>query len=423
MEKRCALIGGNLTYSYSKVIHEMFAPYAYDLLAIPGEALAETLRDERYLGFNVTIPYKRAVLPLLDAIAPEARRIGAVNTVVRDGHRLVGYNTDYFGFRALARRTGVCFEGRRVLVLGSGGTSDTVRAVALDEGARSVETVSRTGPLNYENLYEHPAEILVNTTPAGMFPDNTRLLVDVGRIDALEGVLDVVYNPLRTRLVLSARGEGLRAAGGLFMLVMQAVAACERFTGTQVRAGVGEETFRTLRAQTENIVLVGMPGCGKTSVAQELARRTGRAWIDLDTEIERAAGRTIPEIFERFGEADFRRRESEAVEAAGMRAGVVIACGGGVVKTPGNLPALRQNGRIYWIQRERALLPTQGRPLSAGPDALKRLEREREPLYRMFSDAQVENSGTICDCAERILEDFYAAVGAERAKSEPAGRA
>ena len=408
MEERVyGLLGRKLGHSWSVPIHAALGNGAYRLLELEPEDLAPFLRRDDIGGLNVTIPYKRDVMPLCDAIDPAAEAIGSVNTLVRrpDG-ALVGYNTDIDGFRYMARRAGISLAGKKVVILGSGGASLTAQAAARQEGAAEIAVISRSGPDNYGNLSRHAGgEILVNTTPVGMYPGNGASPVDLAAFPALEGVLDVIYNPRRTALLLQAEERGIPCSDGLPMLVAQAVAAEERFFDRTIPASENERILAQLRREMTNVVLIGMPGSGKTTVGAALARLTGREAVDLDQMIEAAAGCSIPEIFAREGEAGFRAREAAAAAEAGKRTGVILLTGGGIVKTAANYDALHQNGRIYQLVRDLSLLPTEGRPLSQGAD-LAAMWRERAPLYRRFRDAEIDNSGTVEDTAAAIWRDF-----------------
>ncbi|MBP3485983.1 MAG: shikimate kinase, partial [Oscillospiraceae bacterium] len=358
-------------------------------------------------GLNVTIPYKRDVMPLCDVIDEAAQAIGSVNTIVRqaDG-RLHAYNTDAAGFCYMARRAGIDFAGKKAVVLGSGGASLTARAMARKLGAREVAVISRSGADNYGNLERHAdADIVVNTTPVGMYPGNGEAAVDLIRFPRCSGVLDLIYNPRRTALLLQAESLGIPCSDGLPMLVAQATAAEEHFFGKAIPDSENERILAMLRRDTQNIVLIGMPGCGKTTVGEALARLTGREAIDIDRRIVERAGCTIPDIFAKDGEGVFRALEREETAAAGKLSGKILLTGGGVVKDQRNYAPLRQNGRIYQLQRELTVLATDGRPLSAGAD-LAEMYVQREPLYARFRDAAIDNNGTVEDTAAAIWRDF-----------------
>lgn len=406
---RFGLLGARLGHSYSPLIHSLLGDYDYRLFEKEEEELAEFLSLPDLGGLNVTIPYKRKVLAWCDALSPAARAIGCVNTLIfgqggdRTGGKpyVYGHNTDYDGFVYLARRAGVDFTGKKTLILGSGGTSLTAAYAAGRLGASRVIRISRQGPDNYENLDRHrDAEIIVNTTPVGMYPQNGGQLVEPADFPRLRGVLDVIYNPLRSRLVLEAREQGIAAEGGLAMLAAQAVAASRLFTGLSAAKESTEEVLEKLRAQVENIVLIGMPGCGKTCIGQAVAKASGRPFLDTDKLVEAAAGREIPRIFAEEGEAGFRAREREAVARAGKERNAVIATGGGAVLTPENRRALAQNGRIYFLERELDLLATAGRPLSKD---LPELYRRRLPVYQAAADLTIINDRLPEDTVSDIL--------------------
>ncbi len=408
------LIGSKLGHSYSKIIHERLCGYHYELHPLPTEAEARAFLEARpFRAINVTIPYKRLVMEYCDQIDPRAAAIGAVNTVLNRNGKLYGYNTDYMGFAWLCSSRGVKFEGRTVLILGTGGTHNTAAAVARDAGAARVLTVSRhpdpdKGELSYEEAVRSGAHIVINTTPAGMYPDVGVCPLDVAAMTGLEAVVDVVYNPARTELLLRAEEAGVPVtACGLEMLVAQAVYAAEYFLDTPFadRAGEIRRGSADLRAEILNISLVGMPSCGKTTLGRALARELGRTFVDLDEEIVRAAGCSIPEIFEAQGEEGFRALEAAQAARFGKESGLLISCGGGAVKRAENVRALRQNGVILFIDRPLdALTVGGGRPLSSSHEALRAMEAQRRPLYEKAADAIIPNDGTLDQAVSRALE-------------------
>ena len=407
------LIGSKLGHSCSKIIHERLCGYKYELHPLPTEAEARAFLEARpFRAINVTIPYKRLVMEYCDQIDPRAAAIGAVNTVVHRDGKLYGYNTDYMGFAWLCSSRGVEFQGRTVLILGTGGTHNTAAAVARDQGAARVLTVSRhpdpaKGELSYEEAVRSGAQIVINTTPAGMYPDVGVCPLDVAAMTGLEAVVDVVYNPARTELLLRAEEAGVPVtACGLEMLVAQAVYAAEYFLDTPFadRAGEIRRGSADLRAEILNISLVGMPSCGKTTLGRALARKLGRTFVDLDEEIVRAAGCSIPEIFEAQGEEGFRALEAAQAARFGKESRLLISCGGGAVKRAENVRALRQNGVILFIDRPlEALTVGGGRPLSSSPEALRAMEAQRRPLYEAAADAVVRNDGTVEQAVSRAL--------------------
>ena len=406
------LIGAKLGHSYSKIIHEQLAGYQYELIPLPTEAEARAFMEKRaFTAINVTIPYKQLVIPYCDVIDPKAKEIGAVNTIVNRDGKLYGYNTDYTGFAYLARVHDVDFAGKTVLILGTGGTHSTVEAVCRDGGAQTILTASRTGKygaLTYnEAMRRQDVQIIVNTTPCGMYPNVGQCMLDPTAFPTLEAVLDVVYNPFRTELLLRAAEHGIKTAGGFEMLVAQAVYAAQYFTGRFFATdSVIPTASRRLQHQLANISLIGMPGCGKSTIGAALAKRLNKTFVDLDEEIERRTGNNIPDIFAREGEEAFRRYEAETLADIGKRTGQVIACGGGIIKTPANVHALRQNGCVLWVQRPLGKLATRGRPLSQGGAALKQLQAERTPLYRDASDAVLDNSTTLNAVVQAAVQLF-----------------
>ena len=401
---RCGLLGRKLSHSYSPQIHKELAGYEYKLYEKEPEELEDFLRSNTFDGLNVTIPYKKAVMPLLDEISPEAAAIGSVNTIVSREGKLTGYNTDAFGFTWLLQKSGVSVKGKKALVFGSGGASVTVQYVLKSLGADPVVVISRTGENNYANLDRHrDAKILVNATPVGMFPGNGESPVDLTIFDAVDGVLDAVYNPARTALMLQAETLGIPHASGLSMLVAQAKKACEYFTGKPVSDTEIGRIEKLLSHQMENIILIGMPGCGKSSIGLALAEKLGRPFIDADAEIVKRAGCTIPEIFSSGGEPAFREIESEVLADLGKQSGLVLATGGGCITRPENYPSLHQNGRIVWLTRPLELLPTDGRPMSQA-NPLEALWEKRKALYARFSDVKIANDRTIADCVKDIQE-------------------
>ena len=400
------LLGEKLGHSFSPQIHRALADYDYRLLPMPREAVEELFRERSFRGLNVTIPYKQTVIPLCDEVDPAAAAIGAVNTVVNRGGHLTGYNTDIDGFILMARRIGVDMAGKKVVILGSGGTSLTARAAAKAMGAAEIVVISRQGENNYQTLSRHAdARILVNTTPVGMYPNCGQSPVSLDQFPLLEGVLDVVYNPLRTAILMDAQRRGIPCTCGLPMLVAQAKRAAELFTDTVIDDSRIEAVLASLTAQTRNIILIGMPGCGKTTVGRLLAEALGKRFVDLDAQIVKRAGKPIPGIFAAGGEDAFRRLESEIVREAGMETGCVISTGGGVVTREENYAPLHQNGVMIHLTRELSLLPTAGRPISQNTD-MQTLYQRRAPLYAAFADAVVANDGSPEETVQRIRKEL-----------------
>lgn len=399
---KCGLLGRKLGHSYSPQIHAHLGNYAYGLYEKEPDELAHFLQNGDFSGLNVTMPYKKDVIPFLDELTEVAQKLGAVNTIVRRNGHLIGHNTDFFGFHSMLKKSGLSPAGKKCLVLGSGGASNTAVAV-LEEWGADVTVISRSGKNNYANIHRHAdAAILVNTTPVGMYPGTGVSPVDLDTFPHLEGVLDVVYNPARTRLLLDAEERGIVAMNGLWMLVAQAKEAAEWFTGAAIGSEKIGEIHAILRAQMENIVLIGMPGCGKSTVGRLLAEKTGKVFADADEKIVELAGKSIPAIFAEDGEAAFRAWETRALEELGKQSGLVIATGGGCVTQARNYPLLHQNGRIFWLQRDIPALPTDGRPLSRA-NKLSDMYEIRRPMYERFADCAVGNHGAPEDAVSRII--------------------
>lgn len=420
---RVGLIGDPLGHSFSPRLHAAFGTADYELHPIPAEALPAFFRERAFEGVNVTIPHKIAVIPLLDELHPSAEECGAVNTVVNRGGKLTGYNTDIFGMSFALTHAGISLSGRHVVILGSGGTSHTARALAKREGAASVTVVSRSGEVNYSNISELvETEIVINTTPVGMFPHADASPVDLALFPRLKGVFDAVFNPLRTRLIEQAENLGVPVASGLLMLTAQAKAASILFRGGDYSepspaSEVGAEilkVWREVTAELTNIVLIGMPSSGKTTVGTILAERLRRPLIDTDAETERRTGKTVPELFAEGGEENFRKEERLTVSECAARTGVIIATGGGAPMFPENRAALAGNGFVVLILRDTEKLDTTGRPLSRDLDTLKAMYKVRMPVYKAFADAEAVNNDTPSACAGTILEKFYENFGHQR---------
>ena len=407
MEKIYGLLGRTLGHSWSVPIHQALGCQGYRLIELEPEALGGFLRREDIGGLNVTIPYKREVMRFCDEIDPAARSIGSVNTLVRRGGKLTGYNTDIDGFLYTLRRAGISLRGKKVLILGSGGASLTAQAAARMEGAREIVVVSRSGPDNYENLAERhaDAEALVNTTPVGMWPHLEGIPVDLRLLPKLTDAADVIYNPGRTNLLLQAEELGVRHAGGLPMLVQQAKRAEELFFDRSIPDAETEKIVSRLRRDMTNIVLAGMPGSGKTTVGRELAALSGKPFVDLDAEIVKRAGKPIPDVFAQEGEGAFRDLETEVLKEACARGGQIIATGGGAVLREENRAAMRRTGQVYRLRRRLEDLPTAGRPLSQA-GKLEEMARVRGPLYEAAADRDVWNDKSPAETAGRIWRDF-----------------
>lgn len=399
----CGLLGRKLGHSYSPQIHAKLADYDYNIYEKEPEEVGDFLKNGSFHAINVTIPYKKDVIPFLSELSPRAKRLGAVNTIVRreDGS-LIGHNTDYFGFSSMVERSGLTVTGKKVLVLGSGGASNTVVAVLEEMGAHVV-IISRSGENNYDNLHLHrDASVIVNTTPVGMYPNTGKAPLSLDGFPALEGVLDVIYNPARTQLLLDAGKRGLVTMNGLWMLVAQAKESAEWFADKPISDDKIAEIHGLLRLQMENIILIGMPGCGKSTVGKLLAERTGKKFLDADAVLEEDSGRKIVDIIPGDGEPVFRQMETDTLGKLGKQSGLVISTGGGCVTQERNYDLLHQNGTIFWLTRDLDKLPTDGRPLSQ-QNRLAEMFRIRQPMYHRFADFVVSNDGTAEETVRQIL--------------------
>ena len=403
-------IGEHLPHSFSKEIHGEIADYAYKLQELTPDELPAFLAARSFRGVNVTIPYKQAVIPCLDETDPTARAIGAVNTIVNRDGKLFGFNTDLYGLIRLIRRTGLDLSGKKVLIPGTGGTSRTAAFAAKQLGAREILKISRTGrdgSLTYEDaLRDHTdAQIILNTTPCGMYPNPNARPLPLEPFTRLEGVVDVIYNPLRSRLVLDARARGIPAEGGLYMHVAQAVRASEIFLDTAYPEDLTDRIYARILRRKENVVLIGMPGSGKSAVGQILAEKTGRPFADTDQLIVEKAGKSIPDIFREDGEEAFRDLESEVIRDVSLQGGQVLSTGGGAILRPENVTVLRQNGRLFWLDRNpEDLIPTDDRPLADTDAKMKQLYRVRKPLYQAAADETIPVSGTPEITADIVLK-------------------
>jgi len=400
---RSGLLGEHLGHSYSPQIHALLGRYEYKLYEKSPDEVEDFIKNGEWDGINVTIPYKKVAASLCDELSDIARKLGSANTLVRKNGKIYGYNTDYYGFMSMVERSEISVKGKKAIVLGSGGASVTVCAVLETLGA-GVTVISRSGEDNYTNLTKHAdAEIIVNTTPVGMYPKNGESAIDLRDFPNCKGVFDLIYNPLRTKLILQAEELGIPHKSGLHMLVAQAKKSSELFRDTTLDDELIEYIEARLSRELRNIILIGMPGSGKSVVAQAISRKIGREIIEVDAEIERVAGKTIPEIFASGGESEFRAIETKVLAEAGKQSGKIISTGGGCVTVPENYPLLHQNGVIIRIKRDVAVLPTDGRPISQSSD-MTELARKREPMYRRFADFEVDNDGSLADTAEEIVE-------------------
>jgi len=407
------VIGEHLKHSFSKDIHEKVADYKYDICEIEPDKLGDFITEGNFDGINVTIPYKEKVIPYLYSISDKAKRIGAINTVVNKDGRLYGYNTDYMGMRALILKNKIDLTGKKALILGNGGTAKTGKCVLSDLGAREILNVGREGEgadVLYEDVvrYHSDAEFILNTTPVGMFPKNEGKIINVKDFSNLIGLIDVVYNPLRTNLVLEARELHIPSDSGLYMLVSQAVYASEFFTGKTYPQSVCDGVFKEILKSKENIILIGMPSSGKTTVGKYLEKITGKKFIDTDEEIIKKIGVDIPTYFKTHGEDAFREVESDIISEVSKGNSMIISTGGGCILRRENVISLKQNGRIYFLNRSLDLLtPTASRPLSSDVNALKRRFEERYELYKSSADCEIDGNGTVEQVGNMIKEEFY----------------
>lgn len=397
------LLGRNLSHSYSPQIHSAFADYDYRLMEIEPDKLESFMRNANFSGINVTIPYKKAVLPYCDELTPQAKRLGAVNTIVKkpDG-TLWGHNTDYFGFLEMVKRSALNVQGKKALVLGSGGAGVTASAVLTDLGA-TVITISRNGEHNYNNLHLHQdASIIVNATPVGMYPNNGTAPIALSAFPNLEGVLDLIYNPFKTDLLLEAEEKGLVTLNGLYMLVAQAKESAEYFSATTISNEKIKDVYCSLKLQMENIILIGMPGSGKSTIGAMVAKALGRQFVDTDQLIVERVKMSIPDYMEKYGLERFRQEESSVIRDISKQSGLIIATGGGCVTREDNYRPLHQNGTVIWINRPICKLSTEGRPLSVSGN-LEDMYTARSPLYSRFADLKIKNNTMPEMAVEAIL--------------------
>ena len=405
------LIGEHLPHSFSKEIHAKIAPYTYELHELEKHELDGFMSASDFTAINVTIPYKKDVIPYLDEIDPAAAAIGAVNTVVNREGRLIGYNTDFYGMSRLIERIGVSLKGKTVAILGTGGTSKTARAVAAYMKAAEVVRVSRTpsgdDEISYDALYAMANEVnvIINTTPVGMYPKVEGCPVELDRFDTLEGVVDAVYNPLCTNLVLSARERGIPAEGGLYMLVAQGTRAAAHFFEDDSMTDKTDEVFVLLYGRKLNVVMIGMPGSGKSTIGKRLSEMLGREFTDTDVVVADRVGMSLPEHFAKYGEQKFRDLESEAIDDLSVYSGHVIATGGGAVLRERNVHALRRNGIVVFLDRDlENITPTEDRPLSRDREALHKRYEERYPIYCRSADIRVDGNGSVEDVAQAVIK-------------------
>ena len=405
------LIGEKLGHSFSRQIHASIDGYDYILKEIPKEEVASFMEKRDFKGINVTIPYKETVIPMLDEIDETAAEIGAVNTVVNKNGRLKGFNTDAAGMKAMLLREGMDLKDKKVLILGTGGTSKTALYVAKDLGAREVLRVSRSRKddcITYEEAYEShsDADYLINTTPVGMFPDTSKCPVDMDKFKNLSGVADAIFRQLRSNLIVEAQERGIKACGGLYMLAAQAVYARTRFLDLpETDSALIDRAFREVQKGVRNVILIGMPSCGKTTVGKEISKASGLQLFDTDAEIVKRIGCTIGEFFKEKGEPEFRRIESEVIAELAKTGGKVIATGGGAILNPMNVRELKKDGILIFIDRSiDRLTPTADRPLLQNREMLKKLFDERYGIYHAAADAIIDGNGTVSENVHRVMK-------------------
>ena len=402
--RQYGILGEKLSHSFSPLIHKFFYPDPYCRFEVEKENLDAFLKRRDFDGINVTIPYKKAVIPYCAELSEAAKKLQNVNTIIKraDG-TLFGDNTDYFGFLKMAEKANINFEGKKVLILGSGGAGQTVHYAAKSKGAREVLVVSRQGEVNYENVKEHyDADIIVNATPVGMYPNPGTSPINLEIFKNLKGVLDLIYNPSKTALILKAESMGIPSANGIYMLVFQAIRAAEIFSSKTFSPELAEKIAEKIEGDTKNILLLGMPGCGKSSVGSALSKMLSREFIDTDDEIFHLIGKTPAKIIEEDGEEAFRKIETSVFEKVTKESGKIISAGGGIVLREENFPLAKQNSICIWLERDLSSLDTTNRPLSKKDGVLK-LYEERKNLYEKFSDRKIECIG-IEETAKKIKE-------------------
>ncbi len=404
------LIGEKLGHSYSKEIHNLIADYGYELREVKREELGAFMTERAFSGINVTIPYKKSVMDYLDVISDDARKIGAVNTVVNRGGKLYGYNTDFYGLKALLIHNGVSVRNKKVLILGGGGTSDTAYNVVTGLNAKEAIKVSRTkkdGFVTYDEAarLHSDADVIINATPVGMYPDDDGVPVNIGLFPSLSAVIDAIYHPLRTNLVSDAENRGIKACGGLYMLVAQAVYAAALFENKKPDENLIDDVYGKILNDKRNIVLIGMPSSGKTTIGKALAARIGKRFADTDELIVGTTGKSIPEIFEKEGEKVFREIEKKVICDIAVNDGTVIATGGGVILDEKNVLALKRNGVIVYLDRKiDNLIATDSRPLSSNVDDLKKLYAKRKPLYEKYAEITIDDNDDVATVVRRAEE-------------------
>lgn len=404
------LIGKNLSHSFSEFIHREFNLYNYNLYNLSENEFDIMLKSKKFKGLNITMPYKKSVIKYCDSLDETVKKIGSANTLVSKNGCIKAYNTDYFGLKYTMDRSNIFLKNKKVMILGSGGTSLTARVLAEDLGASEILTVSRSldKKINYSNIYDYNfVDVIINTTPVGMYPNNLCELVDISRFKNLSGVVDVIYNPLKSKLLMKSKELQIPVSGGLPMLVAQAKASGEIFSGKKIDDLIIEKIIKKLCFKIYNIVLIGMPGCGKTSLSKILSDKLLKKFIDTDREIQKYFQETISKIFEIHGEEKFRETEIEIIKKYGKENNLILSTGGGAVINKENYYSLKQNSRIYWIKRNLNKLDTKNRPLSKNLNEIKKIYQSRKLMYKNFSDKIILNNEKPEDAVQEILEDFY----------------
>lgn len=404
-DKKCGILGEHLSHSFSPFIHSYLCDYSYDIYEVAPDDLESFMKNNDLDAWNVTIPYKKAVIPFLDYISPEAKVIGAVNLIIKKNGKLYGYNTDYFGFEYMLESSGVDIKGKKVVLFGTGGASVALRAVLEDKKAGSIVSIGiEDNTKEYVSLHSD-ASVIVNATPVGMYPNNRKAVTDISLFDSLEAVLDIVYNPMHTEIMLNAEEKGITAIGGLSMLVAQAVKGAEIFTGEKFDKDTTEKIISKIALSTQNIILIGMPSSGKSSVGDLLASKLERPFFDADEEFEKMHGITPATAITSLGEDKFRLMEQEVIASLGKMSGAVIATGGGAVTRKENYPSLHQNGIIIFIERDIDKLSTEGRPLSKA-GALQELYERRKDAYFRFADIVTDNNDSLEITVDKIISEL-----------------
>lgn len=405
------LIGEKLGHSFSKEIHEQIATYQYELKEVSKQDFDDFMLKRDFVAINVTIPYKEKVIPYLYYIDDNAKYIGAVNTIVNIDGKLYGYNTDYLGLKSLIEKNDIVIKDKKVLVLGTGGTSKTSNAVLKTLGAKSITFVSinnEPNTITYEeaiNSYQD-TEVIINTTPCGMYPNVDNLIIDINKFDKLEAVCDVIYNPLLTPLLKNARQRKIKYAGGLYMLVAQAVYACGIFTNSNIDTSVIDTVYSKLKFSKQNIVLVGMPGCGKTTIGKNLAKTLNKTFVDTDVLIEEYLKMPIKDYLTPENEEEFRTIESNIIASVSKRNNQIISTGGGAITKEININSFLSNGIIVFIDRDlQELEVSDNRPLSSNYEKLKALYEKRYHLYVKNADVIVKNNTTVDEVVDRIVKE------------------